>query len=92
MNNYSEIKEHAVKAVMYMKRDASGVNNILNEYIKLYEDFILSLEQGGELEIRNNFRKIKSLSRAYLEASSVWDKKFLGEMNAVEKLGQKFIV
>lgn len=83
------LESSAILVVSLIKNSPDFLKcDVLRSYVEQYLDFIYAVRENRILESKYCFKKISSLSRAYLEIDSDWKKPFLIKMYNFEKLGK----
>ncbi|WJV21529.1 MULTISPECIES: hypothetical protein [Pseudomonas] len=70
--------EVALAAIQAQLKSSGEV--VVAEYLKRYQDALVSLESGSQDEMVKRLRAILGCSRCYMESSSNYDQDFLQEM------------
>ncbi|MHC5206920.1 hypothetical protein [Pseudomonas chlororaphis] len=70
--------EIALAAIQAQLKSSGEV--VVAEYLKRYQDALVSLESGSQDEMVKRLRAILGCSRGYMESSSNYDQDFLQEM------------
>ncbi len=64
-------------------------SDVLKEYVLLYERFIDAFNSNDLAMLKLIFHRLSSLSRAFLEINSDWEKPCLNSMYDFENFGKK---